>query len=363
MTPGAKLARKQVLHMPAWLDNPYQTLLARGLRTAGWEVVFSQYPRTRTRLSVSRAATSHGAPSAIHLHWPDAYFKPSMVANNDLRLGLGIVQIRLDIWKARRNGRRVVWTVHNEVSHESRDPEREIMLNRVLAGAVDKMIFHSENARDSFTAKVGESARDKSVVIPHGNYIGCYKNDPVEEESLRQKLKLQPHHTVLLCFGQIRRYKCIPQVIRAFRDTQNPTLRLIIVGKAHSPEVEAEVIEAAGADPRVIIQFGRIPDELVAPLFALSDAMVFGFERILTSGSALLGMSFGKALILPDSARVLGIGNDNGAYYYCDVAELRKQLDSLDQLRLQEMGEANLCAAEQLNWEAIGARVAQTYVG
>ena len=76
---------------------------------------------------------------------------------------------------------------------------------------------------------------------------------------------------------------------------------MTIAGECADPALRDELTRlAAPLGDRVELRLERIPDEEVAPLFAACDAVVLPFREVTTSGSALLAMSHGRAVLLPD---------------------------------------------------------------
>jgi beta-1,4-mannosyltransferase len=353
-----RAAERIAVHTPDWRRNPYQTLLARGIEGAGWTVAFSDYPECAFPLS--RISAAHPDAAALHLHWTAPYFKPFFWSRSDLKFRLKARSIQLDVLRVRLSGRRVVWTVHNQVSHETRNEAREIYLNRMLAEAVNRLVFHSEFALVKFEQLLGMRLRHKAAVIPHGHYIGWYPEDPARTATLRERFALQGDHVVVLAFGAIREYKGLPKIIEAFEQARNPKLRLLIAGLPFNKALAEQLQAAATRDPRILLHLGFTADEEVAPLFALSHAMVLGFERVLTSGSALLAMSLRRALLLPYTARPLGLIEDENCYYE-DSRALTSMLDALNVADLLNQGARNFLSAQALGWEKIGRETAQLY--
>ena len=351
--------RGKVLFLPKWLGNPYLHLLSQGVEGAGWDVVFDHYPEGK--LAVLKAVRIHSAVKAVHLHWTQPLYEVYLWRMGTLRFRLKATLLLLDIWLTRLSGRRVIWTVHNQVSHESSNAAREILLNRMLSIASTRMIFHSENAQKEFEKQINRSISCKSSVIPHGNYIGWYSESCELDKVLRTKFGLVENNIVLLVFGAVRRYKGIPALLEAFSRTRNKHLRLIVAGRPFDDDLLGEIESLAEKDARIKLHLGFIPDEEVAPLFSISDAALFGFERTLTSGSALLGMSFGLPLVMPDVARVLGVASDEGAWFYSDFDKLTSLFDGFNLKEAKEKGAENRKAAEKLDWSMIGDSAAKLY--
>lgn len=359
-TSPEKIAVHHCIHTPAWqIGNPYQSLLAQGLQTAGWQVTFENYPRARFPLLA--LSKQHPDAEAIHLHWIHPYIEPLFWCKSKPRFYLKSVLLALDVLFVRLRGVHVVWTVHNLVAHESQGADKEIYLRRLLTYVVNRLVFHSQSALETYTALTRRNLAPKSSVIPHGNYVGVYKDSAEIAKQLTQKFGLNGRETVILFFGAIRHYKGLPNLIKSFQKTTKPNLRLIIAGKALDADLQVLIEKAAEDDSRIRLDLRSIPDDQVAPLFAISHAVAIPFERTLTSGSAVLALSMGKALILPESARVLDIADDDGAIFFADTDHLTDIMGQLDCYNLAAMGQANAKAAQSLGWTRIGQQTSQQY--
>lgn len=349
----------QALHLPDWRGNPYQSLLADGITSNGWTVEFSDFPGSL--LPLQSAIARNPNARVLHLHWADPYIKPIAWASSRFRFQVKAAMLAADIRLARARGRRVVWTVHNEISHESPNVAREREVNRILARSVDHLIFHSESARQKFCEVTGSTLAKRSSVIPHGHYIGCYPDSDETRQRLRRKFGIGPEHTVLLIFGAIRRYKGIPAVLAGFSRCGRQDLRIIVAGNPFETDLEDEIRRHAERDPRILLHLGHIEDAEVGPLSSLADAMIFGFERTLTSGSVILAMSKGLAVILPERARALDVVTERGALFFDGEADLTRLLETLDPGALREMGPHNLDCARGYDWTDIGHAVVDVY--
>ena len=95
------------------------------------------------------------------------------------------------------------------------------------------------------------------------------------------------------------------------------------------------------------------------------DVVVLPYRRILTSGAAVLAMSFGKPCIAPRAGCVTDILDENGAIFFDPSVSgnleraLRETVDSRH--RLREMGLYNLRRAAAWDWESIGRSTAAVY--
>jgi glycosyltransferase involved in cell wall biosynthesis len=135
-----------------------------------------------------------------------------------------------------------------------------------------------------------------NYVIPHGHYRSEYPNTVCDA---RKKLGVSSRARVLLFFGQIRQYKNVPALIRAFRRIQGDVI-LCIAGRPSSEYLATEVAREAAGDPRVRLHLHEVPKERVQLFFRAADLVVLPYRDILNSGTALLSLSFSRPVLVPD---------------------------------------------------------------
>jgi glycosyltransferase involved in cell wall biosynthesis len=236
------------------------------------------------------------------------------------------------------------------------------MARRALARVVTRLLFHSAEARRTVEDLLSLPLAQCSTIIPHGNYIGIYPDDPARSKQFLEKYRIDSDDTLILFFGGLRGYKGISQLLAAFRTNADPRLKLIIAGKPFEQDLADEIQQAASEDSRIHPYLGHIPETDVGPLYAISDLAIVPFEKTLSSGSVILALSQGKAILLPEDARVLGLSNSQGILFYDQHQGLGPALDHLpDKAQLKAMGRNNLEFAKTLDWETIGKKIVAAY--
>jgi glycosyltransferase involved in cell wall biosynthesis len=100
-------------------------------------------------------------------------------------------------------------------------------------------------------------------------------------------------------FGRCRPYKGLEALIEAFAAAPPPA-RLLIVGNFASPAYLASISALARPVPGVEIVPRSIPDADIQLYLNAADCVVLPYRAVLTSGAALLAMSFGRPVIAPD---------------------------------------------------------------
>jgi beta-1,4-mannosyltransferase len=353
--------RLRVLFVPDFSSsNPYQRLLADALADEGVDVVRFPAPG-RDPLPLVRAWLQRGRPPVVHLHWTHVYLGGAGAPGT-------IERARFD-WQLRtlkRLGVRLVWTIHNLGAHDSALGSAERTVHRDLFLRADAVIAHCAAAADAAAQCYGLSAveRARISVIPHGNYIDVYPGD-VQRAEARARLGVLSGVRLLAFVGAIRPYKGLEALIASFRAIPNPAAQLLICGDPRpASEGEALVIAAAG-DPRIRIDLRFVPADELPVILAAADAVVLPFRDVLTSGSAVLAMSHGRALVAPRMGCLPELIPDAGGLLYDADAPggLRAALEIALTSDLSEIGRRNFARARELAWGPIAAATARLYRG
>jgi beta-1,4-mannosyltransferase len=123
---------------PVLAQNPYQQLLERELQALG---VTFEHPRLTRRWALRTRV------GVLHLHWLE-YITGSHAAESLhlLRVALRTVRFLTVLLLLRARGVRVVWTVHNLLPHDARDPRFDLAVARLVARLADRVIVHSRHA-------------------------------------------------------------------------------------------------------------------------------------------------------------------------------------------------------------------------
>jgi len=263
----------------------------------------------------------------FHLHWANAFLLRSK-REAYWRYLLCLKAIKL-------LGYKLVWTAHNVLPHEPAFPD-DIAARRKLVDAADLVIAHSELTLQRLREIGAEPKR--SVIIPHGSYVGMYP-DTISRATARNKLGLAAETFVYLFLGTVREYKGLNDLLVAYEKIKNGKNKLIVAGMGSSA--------------------GYIPDDDLQTYFNAADVVVLPFKEVSTSGSALLALSFGRAVIVP---RLGDLDNlpDAVAYKYSPQESdglLRPMRDAeQDVALLRQKSRAALRYAEELGWPLIARR-------
>jgi glycosyltransferase involved in cell wall biosynthesis len=317
--------------------NPYCDLLSEHLEKFGVEVVDG-------RSGVRWLLAARRRVRVLHFHWPERHFQ-----RGRLESALGFAARLL---LARALGYRLVWTVHNLGPHEGTTLGDRCV--RATLRGVATLVVHCASARRAL-GRAGAGA----FVIPHGNYLGRYPNG-IGRAAARIRLGLDPESQVLLAFGQVRPYKGLGGLCRAFTAVDVPTARLLIAGE---PVAGGEQALAAVTDPRIRVVPRHVPDGEVQVFFNAADWVVFAYRDVLTSGAAMLAFSFGRGIVAPRRGCLGELGSSGAAILYGPdepdaLAEaLRRALAS----DATAAGERAARLARAASWDTIARRHLAAY--
>ena len=189
--------------------------------------------------------------------------------------------------------------MHNLFPHERRYPHLDRLVNALVAREADHVIAHCRFAADSIEARY-DPPRPVQV-IPHGNYLPIFP-DTVSREQARARLAIGDTRFVYLFFGNARGYKGVADLVAAFRQAAeaDSVLVLVLRENARSPGLIAELRSQAADDERIRMHSSRyFPAEEFQYFLNAADVVVLPFTAVLTSGSAIQALGFGKPLIVP----------------------------------------------------------------
>jgi len=343
----------RILYLSRVRLNPYVDLLARGVEEAD--------PAMRThqtrdlpwwRVSLDRRWR------ILHLHWIELQYTYGPTSHDQAAHNLDILLEKLA--RLQRQGRRLVYTVHNISHHEGQHPDLNQRANGWIFEHADAVHVHNRFAAEQVARHYGRT--HNVFIIPHGNYIGVYPRE-VSREEARAVLGIPQNHFVYLFLGQMRPYKGLDELIAAFVGLDMPDASLILVGHIADPDYAREMKRRAGQHPGIKLFPAYVPPQEIQLYCHASDICVLPYRNATTSGAALLAFSFGSPIIAP----AIGpfpelIGEDErGLLFHPEEHDLGEALARARELPLDEMGRAARAFAEARDWRTIGAQHARVY--
>lgn len=342
--------------IPDWrAGNPYQQQMADALQSQGVNVLF---PRGYHRgLPIWRSLRRvEEKVDIVHLHWHEAYIR----SNTRVGEWRYAVKLILDLLLVKASGAKLVWTVHNEVPHDSPRPGYFRKLQYAISWLADSIIVHSSSAWEEIAKHV---RRGKNAdIIPHPHYRDVY-GDVISKSDARRRLGLPEQGIEFLFFGVIRPYKGVEDLLEAWRKVRpSAGARLLIVGSPGPKIYEARIRELAAGQDNVQLIFDFVPDSAVRDYVCSADCMVLPFRKILTSGSLTLALSYGVPVIAPDVAFIREEVNQYGGelFQLHDVDSLASAIGQVISKTGETGGHPRL-SARAMSWTDLATQTARVY--
>ena len=196
----------------------------------------------------------------------------------------------------RMRTKKIYWTAHNLMPHDRCVlPWLDTLARHCMIAMVSKIFVHGASAQKVLVDRFPRAA-PKCITIPHGNWIGHYPPEQTRETA-RAALGLPPDAFIYLFFGQCKPYKNLDGLMRIFLKQASRNDVLLVAGGFSDKQYLASIREIAGNDARIRLDARFIPNEEVSSYVMASDAMCVPYREILTSGTAMLALGFGKPVI------------------------------------------------------------------
>jgi beta-1,4-mannosyltransferase len=325
--------------------NIYVRELGKAYRNLGCDVVYSSANFHQMDLR----------PDLLHVQWPEALY--SWTGEGSLEHRCSNFIQTLD--RLRRDGCRIVWTVHNLRPHELADAGTDEVAYQALIDRADVMLHHCPKSMDLLKATYRVPDRVTHIVTPHGHYLG-YRND-VSRADARARLKIPEDAFVYLHFGYVRLYKGVDRLLRAFARTAVPTKFLLIAGQygaiqARSAFSQKWMLRRIRYFSRSVrLMFGSVASDEVQYYVQAADALVLSHTSGLNSGVAVLGMTFGKIVIGPDIGCIGWVlkSGRNLSYDPSEPGAMARCMEQAYSMDLVEVSAVNREVARSWDWNHV----------
>jgi glycosyltransferase involved in cell wall biosynthesis len=279
-------------------SNPYQGLLYTEMQRLGVRVSYIGELTASRTLNVLLLPLEVGfrrvaGARLIHVHWVFAFTLPGSHRFPVLRR---VTQFWFLVWlkTCRMLGVHLVWTAHNVLPHTPVFAD-EVSARRALVAACDLVVAHSQATLEELAA-LGAVAR-RSAVIQQGPIAPI-----VSDASLRALGGEGPRR--FFFFGRVLEYKGVEDLLAAFLAMPDDVAaHLTVIGQCDDLSLRSRLwAMAQRSGTRVMLRLEHVSDEELAHLLVAADVVVLPFRRVTTSSSAMLALSYGRPLIVPDLA-------------------------------------------------------------
>jgi glycosyltransferase involved in cell wall biosynthesis len=336
--------------------NPYQELLYGEMQRLGVRVTYIGDPTPSRTLNLlllpaEVAVRRIAGARLIHLHWVFVFTLPGARR-------FPVMQRAAYVWFlvwlriCRMLGMHLIWTAHNVLPHAPVFAD-DVSARRALVAASDLVLAHSQSTLAELAA-LGAVAR-RSAVIEHGPIA------PIRPVASLGTPGAGGGPRQFLFFGRVQEYKGVDDLIAAFVDMPDDiAAHLTVAGQCDDPGLRSRLNAlACRGGPRVVLRLEHIPDDEVAQLLAAADVVVLPFRRITTSGSAMLALSYGRPLIVPDLPGLVDLPDQAVLRYEGGIPALIAavaRLACVDGDTLAAMSAAACGYASRITWQEIAEK-------
>ena len=192
----------------------------------------------------------------------------------------------------------IVLTVHNVLPHEPAVLDK--VLTRMVLSFGKRYIVHSQE--NSYTLSRTFGIPLKNISLVHMPVHDMYLDGRIDKEDALRTIGIPPGKKVLLCFGNIRKYKGIDDLLKAFKLIlkSEPDSFLLIAGQPWgSWGPYKNLIEKLGLNSNVKAILEYAPTSRVKYYFSAADIVVLPYKKFdAQSGVGNIGISFGKPLVV-----------------------------------------------------------------
>jgi glycosyltransferase involved in cell wall biosynthesis len=265
---------------------------------------------------------------------------------------------------ARLRGKRVVLTLHNIDPHETSGWQRGLF--RSVFRFADHFIVHSQRNAETLV-RTYPRARGRVSVVPLGLHTVAARRQ-IGRAAARRELGMPADLPVVLALGNIRPYKGIDGLLRAFRllVESGPEATLAIAGQPWgSFEPYERLIEQLGLGGRVRTWLEYVPEEQVETFFAAADLAVFPYTHFdAQSAAGALALSFGVPLLVTDVGGLPDLVADPRAVVPPnDAAGLAAAMRAVltDGALRAKLADDSRRKEKELTWSAIAAKTTALY--
>lgn len=229
--------------------------------------------------SWKRALT--GRYDVFHVHWPEVLLSGTSRSRTALRQLLFLVLLA----RLRITSVAVVRTQHNV-----RPQEDVSRIRSALLALLDRRTAMVIRLNEETSPPPGKPF----VTIRHGHYKDWFAACP----------EPAPEPGRLAFVGLIRPYKNVEGLLSAFRSAaaEFPGARLTVAGKPATPELATAIRAGAAGLDAVSLELEFLTDERLVEVVGSAALVVLPYREMHNSGAALMALSLGRPVLVPDNA-------------------------------------------------------------
>lgn len=276
--------------------NPFLNIFLGGIEAAGAHVV-SLPDIAALEREVAQA------PDILLLHWAERVFAEA----GSRWQALGNIRRLVRALGRTAPQTRVVWLVHNLEPHDMRRFQALVWPRyvRALARRADGFLTLAPGTVETVRAALPPLQGTPAAGLWHPAYEGALLS-AAERHQARADLGVGPGDRLLGYCGQIRPYKGVLELLEAFLQTTDPTVRLVLAGRPQTNRPGAQAFldrlqGKAAQDARVSLRLGDLDHTTFRATQGACDTIAAPFKQYLHSGSLVHALSAGCQILTPDT--------------------------------------------------------------
>jgi beta-1,4-mannosyltransferase len=328
--------------------DPYTACFNAALRARGIDVFEAAWSGSWLMPRVRRG-------DVLHLHWPSFLYT---IPGSRIATWLCLLRFTVLMSLLRARGARIVWTAHNLYPHDNGHAPVHRLGRRIVIWLASRVCVHGPAAAATVQREFRLPAA-RLVLIEHGHWIDFYPN-AFPRELARQRLDIPRDAFVYLFVGLCKPYKNLEQLVRSHAALADPS-RLWIVGRFQSADYRERVKQAVAADgsSQVTVLDAFVPDADLQLYLNACDVVALPYRETLTSGAAMLALSFGRPVIGPRLGSLPEVITDDCGVLY-DPQAANGLVEAMREVQRRHFDPGRILdRARQFSW----ARSADSFVG
>ena len=338
--------------------NPYAALLSVELEKLGIYMSEGDYQFTNDWLKQHQDEFK-----VLHFNWLDRFYaRFNEPKNNHFALSR-FKQFKENFLYAKTLGYKTIWTVHNLFPHERLYPDIDIEINNFVAQKSDYIITHCKFAATQISNLYNPKCPIKT--IPHGSFRTIFPNT-ISRLEARKILGISNFRFLYLFFGNARGYKGIINLVNEFISlrTDDSSLLLVLRKNERSPSLIRNIQKLVENHENIILISSSYFETNQFQIYLNAcDFVVLPFSAVLSSGTAIQALDFGKPLIIPKLGCLPELVNKNCGILF-DPDKPEELADALVKARnvdLQKASSSALKISKKLDWGSIAKRISSLY--
>lgn len=223
----------------------------------------------------------------VHLNWFE-----NLDESSNASMWKSFVRKTVAVLAIKASGKKLVWTMHNRLSHEKGSGKLSRVLVKLILKSADAVVIHCAKT-ELILREIYPKFSGQILSIPHPHFIGTYGPMTDLPEIQQEPLKL-------LFIGAVKPYKNLELLIRVCREF-GKAVHLTISGKPSTPAYSHELQGVATGAAQVDLKLGFVEDQEIPSLIGNSDLLVLPYDlrSSLNSGTVILAFSYARTVICP----------------------------------------------------------------